>query len=87
MLKVAPKRNRCLAQQSLLDVQEDVRNIEMGKVPLPKYMASAEPASAPAGVRTSIYLLFFVSYRMSWLLAETVSSSTLSSSHDRDAIW
>ena len=31
-------------------LQEDVQNIEAGKVPLPKYLSSAEPASAVVGV-------------------------------------
>ena len=39
-------------------MQEDVRNIEAGKIPLPKYLASAEPVIASNGVSPSISPVF-----------------------------
>ena len=38
----------------LLVMQEDVRNIEAGKILLPKYLASAEPVIQSNGVSTQV---------------------------------
>ncbi|BDA41135.1 Transcription factor MYBS1 [Coccomyxa sp. Obi] len=49
ILPKLPRKTKDLIKHRINLLEEDVRNIEMGKVPLPKYLASAEPASAPAG--------------------------------------